>query len=208
MLTIERRLYLESSTSRYQESLEEAALYLAGRGITEETALSFRLGVVADPAPGDEQFKGRLSIPYITPSGIVDIRYRCLEDHKCKDIGHPKYMGRAGAVTHIYNVGAFLDATSFVCVTEGEIDAITLSQCGLPAVGLPGASSWKKHYPKLFEDYEDVYVYTDGDEAGLGFGRKLEAEIGGLVVPMPEAHDCNSAYLVYGADFLTGKIYD
>lgn len=208
MLTIERRIFLENCTKLYQESLEEAGTYLAGRGITEETALSFRLGVVVEPAPGDEQFLGRLAIPYITPAGIVDIRYRCLQQHNCKEEGHPKYMGKAGAVTHIYNVRAFHEASDFLCVTEGEIDAITLAQCGLPVCGLPGAASWKKHYPRLFEDFEHVYVFTDGDEAGMGFGRKLEAEAGALAIPMPTGEDVNSAYIKYGAEFLRGKIYE
>jgi len=36
----------------------------------------FHLGVVVDPLPGHEQFLGRVAIPYVTPSGVVDIRFR------------------------------------------------------------------------------------------------------------------------------------
>ena len=206
MLTLGRRILLAEAAARYEESLDLAAEYLEGRGFQEETARSFRLGVVKDPMPGDEQFSGRLAIPYITRAGIVDIRFRCLEAHNCKELGHGKYMGHAGSVTHLFNVNALFEAYDFVCVCEGELDAITLAQCDLPVCGLPGVASWKKHYPRLFEDFERVYVFTDGDDAGRGFGRKLEAEIGGLVVPLPDGEDVNSAYLKYGEEFLRGKI--
>ena len=39
-----------------------------------EAARLARLGVVVEPEVGHEQFAGRLSIPYITKSGVVGLR--------------------------------------------------------------------------------------------------------------------------------------
>ena len=62
----------------------------------------------------------------------------------------PKYMGLPGTHTRLYNVLALQQAGDFIAVCEGEIDAITLHyKCGVPAVGVPGANSWKPHYTRL-----------------------------------------------------------
>ncbi len=47
----------------------------------------FRLGFVANPETGHEIYQGKLAIPYITPSGVIDIRFRSLNN----DSG-PKYL--------------------------------------------------------------------------------------------------------------------
>jgi len=64
--------------------------------------MKFHLGIVKDPLPGHESYKGRLAIPYITPSGVVDIRFRSINNHP----DEPKYMGVPGAKTTMYNAQA------------------------------------------------------------------------------------------------------
>ncbi len=52
-----------------------------------------------EPDVGHEAFQGRLSIPYITKTGVVDLRFRSL--HPAVE---PKYMGMTGMETKMYNV--------------------------------------------------------------------------------------------------------
>lgn len=208
-LTRQQRDSLELSTSLAEKHLDDAAEYLSGRGIHEESARSFRLGVVGDDAlPGDEAYAGRLSIPYLTRSGVVDIRYRCIDTHDCRELGHPKYLGRPGAGLRIYGVlqGLF-DSRDYLCVTEGELDALILWQCGLPAVGLPGASSWKPHYARVLEDYSRVFLFADGDEAGKKLARVVaENVIGCVPITMPPGMDVNDVLLTYGPGWLREKV--
>lgn len=208
-LTNEQRVSLEKSTARYEKAVDLAAAYLVGRGLSEETAHSFRLGVVDDPLPGDEHFRDRLSIPYLTRSGVVSLRYRCLRDHACGAVDCAKYLGYPGASTHLFNVGALFDQSDLVCITEGEIDAVVLQQGGLPGVGVPGGSNWKPHYVRIFEDYPRVFIFADGDDAGRKFGRRVAEALGGVatVVVMPDGMDVNEAYLDtrYGIDWLRSR---
>lgn len=117
-------------------------------------------------------------------------------------------MGMAGATTHLYNVGAFFKATSYICICEGEIDTITLDTvCGIPAVGVPGVNNWKKHYTRLLSDFDKVFLFADGDSAGSDFGKSLSRELGNLVVVnMPDGEDVNSMYLKNGVDYFQQKI--
>lgn len=201
-LTHSQRELLEKAVSHYQASIGQAEEYLAGRGLTLVDAATVRLGLVEEPLTGHEQFVGRLAIPYITPSGVVDIRFRSLGPQE------PKYMGMPGVQTKLYNVNALMTAENFVAVTEGEIDAITLNyKCGIPTVGVPGANSWKKHYSRLLQDFERVYVFADGDQPGADFAKKVASEVQGTtIVHMPDGHDVNSMYLNVGADYFKEKV--
>lgn len=167
-----------------------------------EQATRARLGVVLEPLTGHEAYLNRLAIPYITRSGVVDIRFRSM------DLSEPKYMGMAGATTHLYNVGAFFRAASYISICEGEIDTITLDTvCGIPAVGVPGVNNWKKHYTRLLQDFDKVFLFADGDSAGADFAKSLSRELGNLVVVnMPEGEDVNSMYRLNGVDYFQQKI--
>lgn len=197
-----QRESLTRAAKYYHSALPEAEEYLAERGITMEAAQKARLGVVLDPLTGHEAYTNRLAIPYLTKSGVVDLRFR--------SIGHeePKYMGLAGATTHLYNVGAFFRASSYICICEGEIDTITLDMvCNIPSVGVPGVNNWKKHYTKLLADFDKVFLFADGDNAGYDFGKSLARELSNLVViQAPEGEDVNSIYRAQGADYFKEKI--
>jgi DNA primase len=193
---------LEKATSHYSQNIHLAEEYLAHRGLDLETAREIRLGVVDNPLPGQEQFFGRLAIPYLTPTGPVDIRFRSLGPEE------PKYMGMPGTQTRMYNIRALHEAGNFIAVCEGEIDAITLHyKCGVPAVGVPGANSWKPHYNRLLSDFETIYVFADGDQPGSDFAKSLSKEMNNVIVlQMPEAEDVNSMFLLNGADYFREKV--
>ena len=197
-----QRESLTRAAKYYHSALHEAEEYLAGRGITLEAATRARLGVVLEPLTGHEAYINRLAIPYLTRSGVVDVRFRSL------DLSEPKYMGMAGASTHLYNVGALFRASSYICICEGEIDAITLDfVCDIPAVGVPGVNNWKKHYTRLLADFDKVFLFADGDNAGSDFGKSLSRELGNLVVvQMPEGEDVNSMYRLHGSEYFKNKI--
>jgi len=197
-----QRESLTRAAKYYHSAILEAEDYLVERGITQEAAVKARLGVVLDPLTGHEAYEGRLAIPYVTRSGVVDIRFRSL------GVEEPKYLGLSGATTHLYNVSAFFKASSYICICEGEIDTITLDGvCGIPAVGVPGVNNWKKHYTKLLADFERVFLFSDGDNAGHEFSKNLARELPNLIsIQMPEGEDVNSIFLSDGADFFKEKI--
>ena len=109
---------LTATAERYHKNLDEETLaYLAARGIDQDAASGFLLGVVGDPEPAHEQYAGRLSLPHITPTGVVTMRFRCLEDHVCSDNFHGKYEGLAGEETRLYNVMALHQQSDVIAIT-------------------------------------------------------------------------------------------
>lgn len=203
-LSLAQKTSLGKAAKQYAQNIQNAKDYLEDRGLSYEIARRAGLGVVVEPAAGHDQMLGRLSIPYITTTGVVDIRFRHIGD----DGNVPKYLGLPGAKTHMFNVRAIGDADDFIAVCEGEIDAITLNYAiGIPAVGIPGASNWKTHYRRLLQDFEKVYIFADGDKAGHDFARHLAREVQGVViVNMPDGEDVNSMYLKEGSNYFLEKV--
>jgi DNA primase len=192
---------LGQATRKYQESIYLAEDYLASRGIPIEVARLARLGVVEEPETGHEAYQGRLAIPYVTKTGVVDIRFRSLNPAV-----EPKYMGMTGSDTKMYNVLDIERAGDWIGVCEGELDTITLSRCvGIPCIGVPGSNSWKKHYTRLLADFERVFVFADGDQPGKEFAAGLARELPVTVVSMPDGEDVNSIYVKHGADYIREK---
>jgi DNA primase len=201
MLSDDARNLLEDATQAYESQIREIGHYLDARGITQSMAASFRLGYVKDPVVGHEDYRNRLAIPYDTPSGVVDIRFRSVVDD-----GQPKYLSRAGAQQLIYNVKAFEIDSSVIAVCEGELDTMCASTV-IPAVGLPGAKGWKRFYWRAFQDYSRVYVLCDGDAAGKELGRAIATAVDtAVVIAMPDSMDVNDVYLSEGSDGLCKRM--
>jgi DNA primase len=193
---------LDIATRKYQESIYLAEDYLRSRGITIEIARLARLGVVAEPEPGHEAYAGRLAIPYVTKTGVVDLRFRSLNPAV-----EPKYMGMTGADTKMYNVLDIERAGDWIGVCEGEMDTLTMSRCvGIPCVGVPGANSWKKHYTRLLADFERIFVFADGDQPGKEFANSLARELPVTIIGFSDGEDVNSAYTKYGTDYIKEKM--
>lgn len=193
--------WLGTLADRYHEMLDEPTLsYLAERGIDRDAVDGSRLGLVAEPDPAHTHYVGRLCIPYITPTGVVHLRFRCLQRHECKEQGHGKYESLAGEETRLYNVQALQDAGKVIGICEGELDALSSSIAGLPAVGVPGAHGWKQFYFRLFDDFERVILLGDGDDAGRQFVATLAQHIPEAVRrPLPKGQDVNSYIVEHGA---------
>lgn len=170
--------------------------YWNSRGFSREDALAYQIGYVDRPRDGHELFRGRLCIPYLTPTGAVTARFRSIDGTE------PKYMGMPGHPTKLFGVTNIANPfNEIIVITEGEIDAITLSKVGVPAVGIPGATNWKSHYNNLFEGFTQVWVVGDGDRAGREFiERVIEGVPWASPVYVGDGLDINSIYTKYGEE--------
>jgi DNA primase len=194
-----QRELLERATENYAQNIAEILPYLGSRGINETTARIFRLGFVKNPEIGHEPYLGKLSIPYLTPSGTIDIRFRALSP----DAAGPKYMSRPGATTHIFNINALSMDADVLAICEGELDTVVASQAGFNAVGLPGANNWKPFYSRVLADWTKIVLLCDGDNAGREMAKNLSRELDNVFpVFMPEGQDVNDVYLAEGAEGL------
>jgi len=99
------------------------------------------------------------------------------------------------------------DDTRVVVICEGEIDAMSMAQCGFPALSVPfGAGTgnkneWIENDWELLERFEKIYICMDSDEPGREAAFDIANRLGFhrcLIVRLPEkdVNDC----LVKGID--------
>ena len=209
MLNAEQRRLLTESAHKYHNALTpQAASYLMARGITKEVAATFLLGSVVEPSAGHEHAVNRLSIPYITPAGVVGIKFRAIGDNT------PKYLWPTGQKIGLFNVMDLHRFSETIAICEGEIDTIIASSfIGIPAVGVAGVSQWKSWFPKLFESYSRILIFADNDvkEDGRNPGQELAGRIKedlntATVVQLEPNLDVNDTYLRYGSGWFNDRI--
>jgi DNA primase len=201
-----QRQHLEEAVSSYEWGVTEGVVqWLSARGVEPGTAISNRLGVVETTEFG--HWQGRLAIPYLDRDGRpLTIRFRCLKDHNCKEVGCPKYLPITGDPSRVYNVGAIHRATDEIHVTEGEFDAIILGQLGLHAVAIAGAMGWQSHHRRMLAGFSRIYVWGDPDPAGTEFANKVTRSLRSAKAMRLKGGDVTDVYLNNGAEGILGLL--
>jgi len=100
---------------------QEVLDYLAGRGITRESAVRFRLGLRR------RNGTAWLAIPHFVGDKAVNVKFRSLPP------AEKAFERVSGCRSVLFNAGAIRGRKEII-VTEGEIDAITLVQAGFKNV--------------------------------------------------------------------------
>lgn len=103
-----------------------------------------------------------------------------IRDHKLRIVGVVRYkpgdekkmLAVAGTKRGLFPAPEIVHRRHKLFVVEGEPDAVSLWACGIPAVGVPGAASWKSEWTKRLWGRE-VVVIPDCDVPG----RLLAAQI-------------------------------
>lgn len=197
---------LEESTSAYEAQLPGSVgeEYLVDqRGLSIETLRSFRIGFVHDPVLGDDLYRGMVSFPFITPSGIVCIQYRA--------VGTPgkgkRFLSR-GSTKRLFNVSTLAKPHRKIYLTEGLVDTLTVAQLGLPVVGAPGVENWESWFGRVFRNRR-VVALADGDDKhgqGENFARRVSTDVEDCAIVLFESTDVNKFYMDNGDDALLQKI--
>jgi hypothetical protein len=102
-------------------------------------------------------------IPYYDETGNeVAVRFRLALE------GASRFRWRRGARPQLYGLSRLGDARAlgFVMLVEGESDCHTLWHHHLPALGLPGAASWRAEWAVPLDGIDIIYVVIEPDQGG------------------------------------------
>jgi DNA primase len=195
----EKSLLGGAAESYHQQLLsqKESELYrylIVERGLTLETIKHFRLGVAQgqDVSPNHESKRGWLTIPYLSPTGVLSMRFR-----RPPDSDHQaKYWSPAGSKSRVFNTNALLNPGHWIAICEGEFDTMAATQAGIPAVGFPGVKSWQPYCRHMLSGFSRIVVLADNDDKdgqGAKFGEMIAEQLEGVEVALaPPGHDVNS----------------
>lgn len=173
-----KKRYLEGRTgSKYKrpvwnpdgENLPPAVLtyFNDQRGISLHTLRLLHVSAERHQIEGKEQLA--IAFNYWEQGQLVNQKYRTLDK---------KFAFTAGAELIPYNIDALLGEPT-CCICEGEIDALTLIQCGYPAtISVPNGGnanlSWMDRFVEShLDDKLSITLCMDADAVG----RRLQAEL-------------------------------
>lgn len=165
-----------------------ALRYLHGRGISRNTAVAAGVCYLADYEQATEELRKKVPQDLLRACGLFNQRgnlvlwrhrllFPLLLDGECygfqarntewkKKEDGPKELSVGGNLALPFNADVVLTTPAEVYVCEGVIDALTLLEHGLPAVGVPGATRFRPEWVNMFVDIPNVIVAFDADEAG------------------------------------------
>ncbi len=165
--------------------------WLNSRGLTDETLAAFKIG---------EQLrdgKAYAVFPYLRDGELVNAKYRNAEEKR-------DMRQEGGAEPCLFGWHLIDPNARTVAIAEGEIDAMTLHQCGIPALSVnagAGNHQWIENDWDRLERFSEILICFDSDEAGQKGAAEVMHRLGNercKLVKFP-AKDANE-YLLTGAD--------
>lgn len=181
--------------------------WFAARAITEPTLAHWKIGESLEYMPQVRAKRKCINFNYYRNDNIVNVKYRD---------GQKNFKLVSGAELIFYGLDNIKDSKKCY-VVEGEMDALSLHECGLySVVSVPnGASkgSQKLEYLdncyKYFKDKEEIILCTDNDDAGLSLRNELARRFGRFkckYVDFGEFKDANEVLITKGAETLRNII--
>ena len=124
----------------------------------------------------DRKYQGRpaVRIPYRNVSGEeAAVRFRIALEKS--EEGDERFRWRTGSKAMPYGLWRLekIRKVGWVVLVEGESDTQTLWYHGIPALGIPGADTWKSEWAGYLEGIEKIYVVVEPDEGGQTLKEKL-----------------------------------
>lgn len=155
--------YRRPSKPQCQAPKGPVVQWLQSRGIDESTIAAFHIG---------EQLrdgKAYAVFPYLRDGELINAKYRNTADKR-------DMRQEGGAEPCLFGWHLIDPRQRVIAITEGEIDAMTLHQAGIPALSVnagAGNHQWIETDWSRLERFSEILVCFDDDDAG----RKGAAEV-------------------------------
>ena len=187
----EKKTFKRPAKPQCQAAKAGAALWLQSRGLTPETIAAFRI------AEQVRNGKTYAVFPYLRDGELVNVKYRNISEKK-------DMRQEGGAEPCLFGWHLIDPKARTVAIAEGEIDAMTLHQCGIPALSVnagAGNHQWLENDWERLDRFSEILIFFDSDEAGKAGAREIVRRLGlerCKLVELP-AKDAND-FLLQGAD--------
>ena len=150
----------------------------------------------------ERRHSGQLAvlIPYHDETGTeVARRYRL------SMAGKRRFVWATGSKVMPYGLERLDDArqAGYIVLVEGESDAQTLWYHGLPALGIPGANTWRPEWAQYLTGLT-AYVWREPDQGGETFARTIGQTLPEVrIITAPEGRKDVSECHLFGDDLPT-----
>ncbi|MES2187969.1 MAG: toprim domain-containing protein [Pseudomonadota bacterium] len=146
-----------------------AAEWLRSRGLTDVTIGAFK---IVEQVRGEKVYA---VFPYIDEAGeYINGKTRNIDDKK-------DMRQEAGAMPCLFGWHLIDPKQRVIAIAEGELDAMTLHQVGIPALSVnagAGNHQWIENDWEKLERFNEILIFFDTDEAGEKGAREVMQRLG------------------------------
>jgi len=125
----------------------------------------------------DYAIEKKLPLEYLKNLGISNSEYNMripyydlnkiliAEKYRNHSINPDRFFYSKGSKTNLYGLWKLKDySDEYIIIVEGESDAQTLWYYNIQAIGVPGASNFKKEYKEIFSRFNKIYIHSEEDK--------------------------------------------
>lgn len=144
------------------------AVWFEQRGISAETVKAYRIGERVEAG------KVYAVMPFFVDGEIVNFKWRNIAEKR--DMRQAKDPQPSLFGWHLID-----PRCRSVVITEGEIDAMSVHQCGIPALSIPsgaGNHQWIEVDWDRLERFSDIVLWYDNDDAGKKGAAEVAKRLG------------------------------
>lgn len=141
----------------YHHQMQDRS-YWYSQGLTDATINQHQLGWCSR-CPTCPQCAS-WTIPVVFRGKLLNIRHRLINPPD----PHDKYRPEMAGVGNVIFNADLLDQSEtnpVIMIVEGEVKSMALTQRGFPAIGVPGASSFKESWARWFVPFTEILVAFD-----------------------------------------------
>lgn len=164
----EQKAFKRPAKPQCQAAKAGALEWLKSRGLTDKTIADFKIAEQATEG------KTYCVFPYLRDGVLIN--------YKMRNIAEKRDMRQAGGAEPCLFGWHLIDPkTRVIAITEGEIDAMSLHQCGIPALSVnagAGNHQWIESDWDRLERFSEILVFFDNDEAGNKGASEIIARLG------------------------------
>lgn len=172
--------------------------YLASRGISHQTAQAFK---VTDAVIFNHETKTEvpaIAFPYLRDGDLKQIKRLGIERHNGKKV----IMAESDCEPCLFGWQAINPKErNLVVICEGEIDAMSIHQYGLPALSVPfgggtGAKQqWIEYEYENLARFKEIFLCMDMDDSGQSAAKEIATRLGihrcsFVKLPHKDANEC------------------
>ncbi|MBC7201917.1 MAG: toprim domain-containing protein [Pusillimonas sp.] len=183
--------YKRPSKPKASSPKQRVLEWFFNRGISENTLIAFRI------AQAEQSGKVFAVFPYLRDGEYINGKYRNIDDKK-------EMRQEGGAEPCLFGWHLIDPNIRSIAICEGEIDAMTLHQVGVPALSVnagAGNHQWIDNDWDRLDRFSEIYLCYDNDDAGQKGAREVANRLGAdrcKIVQFGEHKDANEALM---ADF-------
>jgi twinkle protein len=196
------------STKTHKAPSSKVVEWFKSRGITQKTLTDLNVSEGSEFMPQTGREENTIKFNYFMGNQLINVKYRD---------GRKNFKLYKGAEKVFYNINSIVGHESCVIV-EGEIDALSLHEAGVPnVVSVPNGATlnhnnldYLDNCIDYFEDKTKIILAVDADEPGTMLKQEFIRRLGAEVCFLVDFKDCKDAneYLVkHGKDELKSAIH-